>query len=139
MGKPPGRGFRRSIVLVGAAAAVVGIALVLALHRAGEVRVSEFGRYQGYTQAVYDGNRRTSGYLTLRDGTRLAYDLIVPTRKGVPASEPLPVLFKYTPYLRSFTIFDGNGKDLIGDLFEMGWWQRARCLRSGTGPPTAGT
>lgn len=124
MGKPPGRGFRRSIVLVGAAA-VVGIALVLALHRSGDARISEFGRYAGFTEATYDGNRRTSEYLTLSDGTRLAYDLIVPTRKGVAAAEPLPVLFKYTPYLRSFTIFDRAGHDKISDLFELAWWERA--------------
>jgi putative CocE/NonD family hydrolase len=43
----------------------------------------------------------------------------------VPAAERLPVLFKYTPYLRTFTIFDRDGKNLISDLFEMPWWQRA--------------
>jgi hypothetical protein len=76
--------------------------------------ISEFGKYQGYSEALYDGTRRTSDYLTLSDGTRLAYDLIIPTKKGVLAGKPLPVLFKYTPYGRSWTIFDKEGKFLIG-------------------------
>jgi hypothetical protein len=109
---------------------VLACALLLAVialvgQREGEARVSEFGRYQGYSQPLYDGSRRTSDYLVLPGGNRLAYDLILPTRGGVPATERLPVLFKYTPYLRTFTIFDRDGKDLIGDLFELPWWQRA--------------
>jgi putative CocE/NonD family hydrolase len=87
-------------------------------------KVSEFGKYQGYSEAIYDGARRTSDYMTLSNGTRLAYDLILPTRKGLPASGRLPVLFKYTPYLRTFTIFDQNGKNIIADLFDLGWKER---------------
>jgi putative CocE/NonD family hydrolase len=87
-------------------------------------KVSEFGKYQGYSEAIYDGARRTSDYLTLSSGTKLAYDLILPARKGVPAAERLPVLFKYTPYLRTFTIFDKNGKNIIADLFDLGWKER---------------
>jgi uncharacterized protein len=75
--------------------------------------ISEFGKYQGYSAALYDGTQRTSEYLTLSDGTRLAYDLILPTKKGVPANKPLPVLFKYTPYGRAWTIFDKDGRLLI--------------------------
>jgi len=91
----------------------------------GQEKVSEFGKYQGYSEAIYDGTRRTSDYLTLSNGTRLAYDLILPTRKGVPADTPLPVLFKYTPYLRTFTIFDQAGNNIISDLFHLGWKERA--------------
>jgi len=54
-----------------------------------------------------------------------AYDLILPTKGGVPAGKPLPVLFKYTPYLRTFTIFDKDGKNIIADLFNLGWKERA--------------
>ena len=45
-------------------------------------------------------------YLALAGGVRLAYDLILPTKNHVPATERLPVLFKYTPYLRTFTVFE---------------------------------
>ena len=88
-------------------------------------KISEFGRYEGYSEALFDGTRRTSDYLTLSNGTRLAYDLILPTKNGVACDRPLPVLFKYTPYLRTFTIFDENGKDIISPLYQMPWVQRA--------------
>ncbi|MEW6113102.1 MAG: hypothetical protein AB1664_13310, partial [Thermodesulfobacteriota bacterium] len=71
-------------------AAVLVIAVFL-LYRSQTVhgKVSQFGRYQGYAEARYDGSQRISDYLTMSNGTRLAYDLILPTMKGVPASEPL--------------------------------------------------
>jgi putative CocE/NonD family hydrolase len=108
------------------AVAVLVIALFL-FHKsqAGQTKVSEFGKYRGYSEAIYDGSKRISEYLTLSNGTRLAYDLILPTKGGVPASEPLPVLFKYTPYLRTFTIFDQAGNNIIADLFQLGWKERA--------------
>ena len=108
----------------------IAIALVITLYllykkNIGQAKVSEFGKYQGYSEKVYDGTKRVSEYLTLSDGTRLAYDLILPTKKGIPASERLPVLFKYTPYLRTFTIFDKDGKNIIADLFNLGWKEKA--------------
>jgi len=88
-------------------------------------KVSEFGKYHGYTEDVYDGSKRTSDYLTLSDGRRLAYDLILPTKNDVPASEPLPVLFKYTPYMRTFTIFDKDGKNLLTFFMDLKWYEKA--------------
>ena len=82
-------------------------------------KLSEFGKYQGYSEAVYDGSNRTSEYLTLSDGTQVAYDVIIPTRKGVPAGTPLPTLFKYTPYGRTWTIFDKHGNFLIGPFMDV--------------------
>jgi hypothetical protein len=93
--------------------------------QAGQEKVSELGKYQGYSEAEYDGRKRTSDYLMLSNGTRLAYDLILPTKKGVPTDKPLPVLFKYTPYLRAFTIFDQAGNNIIAGLFNLGWKERA--------------
>lgn len=107
-------------------AAVLVIALFLLYKsQSRQVKVSEFGKYQGYSEATYDGDKRISNYLTLSNGTRLAYDLILPTKKGVPVNKPLPVLFKYTPYLRTFTIFDKEGKNIIADLFNLGWKEKA--------------
>jgi len=81
-----------------------------------QTRVSEFGKYQGYSEGVYDGSQRTSDFLRLSDGTRLAYDLILPTTKGILADKPLPVLFKYTPYDRAWTVFDQNGNFNLGGV-----------------------
>ncbi|UCE52943.1 MAG: CocE/NonD family hydrolase [Desulfobacterales bacterium] len=113
------------IVYLLIAVVIVAVLFLLYKKKARQAKVSEFGKYQGYSEETYDGNQRTSDYLTLSDGRRLAYDLILPTKKGVPASEPLPVLFKYTPYLRTFTIFDKNSKNIIADLFSLGWKERA--------------
>ena len=83
--------------------------------------ISSFGKYQGYSEPVYDGSKRTSDYLRLSDGTRLAYDLILPTKDGVVADQPLPTLFKYTPYDRAWTPFDQNGHFILSDL-GMPWY-----------------
>jgi putative CocE/NonD family hydrolase len=66
-----------------------------------ETRVSRFGEYRGYSQPVYDGWKRSSFYITARDGTRLAADLFIPTREGRLASEPLPVIWTAHRYRRA--------------------------------------
>jgi len=107
-------------------AVILVIALFFTYKRiVGKGKVSEFGKYQGYSEAIYDGNKRISDYLTLSDGRRLAYDLILPTKKGVQASEPLPVLFKYTPYMRTFRIFDKDGKNLVTFFMDLKWYEKA--------------
>jgi uncharacterized protein len=101
---------------------VIAVTIVIALisdHKKSlaQAKVSEFGKYQGYSEAIYDGTQRISDYLTLSNGTRLAYDLILPTKGGVPADLPLPVLFKYTPYLRTYILYDKDGKNMVADLY----------------------
>jgi putative CocE/NonD family hydrolase len=109
---------------------IIAVVVVIALYflykkNVGQEKISEFGKYQGYSEATYDGNKRISDYLMLSNGTRLAYDFYLPTKKGIPAHKPLPVLFKYTPYLRTFTIFDQAGNNLIAGLFNLGWKEKA--------------
>jgi uncharacterized protein len=48
----------------------------------------------------YDGHRQTSFYVTVRDGTKLAVDLVQPTSNGDVATERLPVVWMHTPYNR---------------------------------------
>lgn len=93
--------------------------------RSGPKKVSRFGEYRGYSEAIYDGYVRHSDYLMLSDGTKLAYDVLLPTKDGVPADEPLPALFKFTPYLRTMTMVDNDGKILIAELFELKWYEKA--------------
>jgi predicted acyl esterase len=87
------------------------------------------GWYHGYPAAVYSGYERRSQYLALDDGTRLAYDLLLPAKRRLPAVEPPPVLFKYTPYLPAFTTFDAVGKLLLVDLYELKWYSQAMLRR----------
>jgi len=90
-----------------------------------DARVSRFGAYTGYSEAAYDGHVRRSSFLPLRDGTRLAYDLFLPAKNGLAAQGPVPVLFKYTPYLRRFLVFDAKGRNILADLFDLDWKARA--------------
>jgi hypothetical protein len=118
-------GAKFPLVIAGAVAVLFGIgACVLLQAKGGPEKISAFGRYRGYTEAAYDGSVRTSRHLSLANGTRLAYDLLLPAKDGKPAAGPLPALFKYTPYLRTFTIFDENGNNLIAELTGLGWKER---------------
>ncbi len=75
---------------------------------ASPVRMSRFGEYSGYSEAVYDAWVRTSQYISVRDGTRLAVDVYRPTRDGVVESKPLPVVWRAKRYLRATVDRDGN-------------------------------
>ena len=64
-------------------------------------RVSEFGRYEGYTEPRYDGWVTTSRYVEMRDGVRLAVEVTRPALGGVTESEPLPVVWTHSRYHRN--------------------------------------
>jgi putative CocE/NonD family hydrolase len=83
-------------------------------------RISTPGHYQGYSQPIYSEWVRTSQYVPVRDGTRLAVDIIRPSRDGQPVSEPLPVIWTFTPYRRSFHLPGGK---LVTVLDQMTWLQ----------------
>ncbi|MEO1223040.1 MAG: CocE/NonD family hydrolase [Pseudomonadota bacterium] len=72
-------------------------------------RISEFGRYEGYSEAIYDSYVRTSFYLPMSDGVRLATDVMVPAIDCVATDDPLPVLWTFTPYKRAYL----NGDDPV--------------------------
>jgi uncharacterized protein len=49
----------------------------------------------------FDGFRRTSLYLPMADGVRLAVDLFLPTSAAGLPSTPIPAIFQMTPYNRA--------------------------------------
>jgi putative CocE/NonD family hydrolase len=65
-----------------------------------EGRVSQPGKYEGYSQPLYDGRSATSQYITMRDGTKLAALIIRPAQDGKPVSDPLPVVWTHNCYHR---------------------------------------
>ena len=65
-------------------------------------RVSLPGVYGGYSSPVYDGYRRESRYMVMRDSIRLAVDIFRPTRQGVVHDEALPVVWTHHRYNRAF-------------------------------------
>ncbi|MCG8466707.1 MAG: CocE/NonD family hydrolase [Gemmatimonadetes bacterium] len=64
-------------------------------------RVSEFGRYEGYSEPRFDGWVTESRYVEMRDGVRIAVDVTRPTLGGVVADEPLPVVWTHSRYHRN--------------------------------------
>lgn len=64
-------------------------------------KISSFGEYSGYSEAMYDGSNRYSVYIPARDGTRLAVDYFLPTVEGEETADPLPVILHYTRYIRA--------------------------------------
>ena len=85
-------------------------------------RVSGPGVYEGYSTAEYDGYQRTSQYIRMRDGTRLAADILRPTKGGALHRGKLPVVWTHHRYNRAFfkgdTIVDyaggfGRGMDRL--------------------------
>jgi putative CocE/NonD family hydrolase len=86
-------------------------------------KVSTFGEYEGYSQARFDGYARRSDYLTLSDGTKLAYDVLLPTRKGTVTDESLPVLLMHTTYLRAMKLVE-NGRIVFDELFDIPWFAK---------------
>ncbi len=71
-------------------------------------KVSMPGVYRGYSEKIYDGWARTSQYVAVRDGTRLAVDIFRPTLNGVVVDDPLPVIWTHHRYHRAD--MDANGQ-----------------------------
>jgi putative CocE/NonD family hydrolase len=63
-------------------------------------KISEFGRYEGFTEARYNGWVRTSEYVTVRDGTKLAVDVIRPAVDGKAVEGKFPVVWTHSRYQR---------------------------------------
>ena len=65
---------------------------------------SEPFRYAGYANQEWSGFKRTSHFITMKDGTKLSVDVLLPDGYSGQAAEPrkLPTILRYTPYGRSF-------------------------------------
>ena len=75
---------------------------------AAEEKVSAPGQYNGYSPVLYDGHKVFSQYVAVRDGTKLAVDIIRPTKNGLVAEEPLPVVKPVKAVVRT----ESNRKEL---------------------------
>lgn len=99
-------------------------------------KISRFGEYKGYSEETYDDYVRTSQYLALTDGTKLAYDLLLPSNDGKTSRKPLPVLFCYTSYLRAYNMVT-DGKVVDNEIMNLNIiakafiWLRAKLVKNG--------
>ncbi len=65
-----------------------------------ENKVSQPGQYSGYSPVLYDGYQLTAQYVTVRDGTKIAVDIIRPTLHGQVVEAKLPVVWMHMTYNR---------------------------------------
>ena len=64
-------------------------------------KISEFGRYEGYSEPIYDEWVTTSRYVEMRDGVKLAVDVTLPAVNGEAAEGPFPVVWTHSRYHRN--------------------------------------
>ncbi|RRJ64634.1 CocE/NonD family hydrolase [Paenibacillus oralis] len=67
-------------------------------------KVSKPFVYSGYTKAEFKDYKKSSQYVEMSDGTKLAVDIYLPTNG--PEQAAFPVVFQYTPYGRAFIMPD---------------------------------
>jgi len=60
---------------------------------------SDFGKYEGCGEPAYEGLTTKSLYLTMRDGVKIAVDVVL--HKNLPASARIPTLMYQTRYWRA--------------------------------------
>jgi putative CocE/NonD family hydrolase len=73
-----------------------------------EAQVSKLGEYRGYSQPITDEWVRSSFYVTVRDGTKLAVDIVRPAKNGKPVEDSLPVIWTHHRYHRAHVMEDGQ-------------------------------
>ncbi len=102
--------------LVGCALAISTIMAACGGAERGADRISEFGLYQGYSEAKYEEFVRSSVYIHARDDTRLAIDIYRPSIGGQPVEKPLPAVLSFTRYWRAYEFNDGRLRTILGIL-----------------------
>ena len=74
-------------------------------------KVSDPFNYSGYSSQVYKSYLKSSEYVEMSDGTKIAVDVYMP--QGGPKQSSYPVIFQYTPYGRAFALPDTSLIDKI--------------------------
>lgn len=77
-------------------------------------KVSEPFNYSGYSEAEYSGYTKTSQYVEMSDGTKIAVDIYLPA--DGPEQTAFPTIFQYTPYGRAYAIPDSVDISLVTKL-----------------------
>jgi len=85
-----------------------------AVQQAAE-KSSSFGVYEGWSEERFDSWVTSSCYVTMRDGVRLAVDVTRPAQGGVPADEPLPVVWTHSRYHRTPAALMGRSSGSMAD------------------------
>lgn len=75
---------------------------------AKETKQSRPGVYSGYSEPRFDEWRKSSQYIAMSDGVKLAVDIYRPSVNGRAVDEKLPVVWIHTPYRRAYEDANGN-------------------------------
>lgn len=94
--------FKRAISIV--ASLVLILSIVACSNSSTNEKISQPFHYSGYSAPVYKDYEKTSEYVEMPDGTKLAADIYLPANG--PDQEGFPVIFQYTPYGRAFIMPD---------------------------------
>src|SRR5262245_57938770 len=118
--------FRRAGLALAAMASVGSVFVCLAAPPQGSGTVAPFGGYQ--RAAEYSNVALSSVYVPMRDGVRLAVDVVLPA--DLPAGTRLPVILNMTPYWRGR---DGEGPTNAARFYAMRGYAFVRVDVRGTG------
>jgi len=61
--------------------------------------VQNFGKYESYREPEYEGLTTQSFYVTMRDGVKIAIDVVLP--RNLPPDAKIPTLIYQTRYWRA--------------------------------------
>src|SRR5688572_10712595 len=78
------------------------------IHASEAAKESRPGVYLGYSEARFSEWQKTSQYVSMSDGVKLAVDIYRPAVKGRAVDEKFPVVWIHTPYRRAYTDPKGN-------------------------------
>jgi len=81
-------------------------------------RISKPFEYSGYSRPEYKGFKKSSEYVVMRDGTKLAVDIFLPA--DGPDKKSFPVIFQFLPYTRAFAYPDMPLRMKIALKFALG-------------------
>ena len=82
----------------------LALASISAVASAQSAKVSRPFHYSGYSSPDWASYSRSATFVTMKDGTKLAVDVVLPAEYHGAGQAPtrFPVVFRYTPYGRSF-------------------------------------
>ena len=113
---------------------VLALAFLSALSGAQETgKISKFGEYKGYSEKIYDSWVRSSQYLTMRDGIKLAVDIVRPAKNGQVETRALPVIWTHERYRRAFLhegkVISEAASELLQPMIKRGYVSAAVDVR----------
>ena len=77
-------------------------------------RISDLGRYEGFSHPVANGYSRSSVHVAVEDGCRLAVDVLRPALDGHTLDGPRPTIVQATGYRRAY-FFGETDLALVGE------------------------